>query len=206
VRLEATVVEVGGAVRTPASETGRLQELLRLEKQVVIGIAEQLGPPLTAAERTRILNNGTQNVIAFLAYARGLESEWTGDYAAATAHFSDAVRADPGFTEARQSEADAAADAVVADASPGEVPTLPDKVAAAVSNARLDTTDGLGVTLANAITDVASTQAERVTEGAGDPTSNQQINQLTSIPATGATPVLVPIRVLILIPIPIPVR
>lgn len=204
VRLEAAVVQADGAVRGPDAESGRLADLLRMQKQVVIGVAEELGPPLTPAERTRLLDNGTQNVIAFLAYSRGLDAESRGDYTAATSYFADAVRADPGFTEARQAESDAAADAVVAAAPPEGVTT----VAGDVSQAVTSTQDGgpMGTALTNAVTDVASTQSERVTDGAGGPTSSQQINQLTNTPSTGATPGVVPLQVLIRIPIPIPVR
>lgn len=206
VRFEASVVEAGGAVRSPESETGRLQELLALEKRVVVGIAEQLGPPLTLAERTRILDNGTQNLIAFLAYSRGLEAESRGDYATAASYYSEAVRADPGFTQARQAESNAAADAVVSAAPPEAVTTVASDAETAAGDAQSDVQGSLGNTLSNAVTDVASTHGERVTQGVGDPSSKQQINQLTNVPTAGVTQGNAPIQVLIRIPLPIPVR
>jgi hypothetical protein len=72
-----------------------------MEKEVVVGIATQLGYTLSAAERQMLLENGTRNLTAFLAYSQGLLAEDMGDYSAAAAHFADAVRADPNFQEAR---------------------------------------------------------------------------------------------------------
>ena len=56
---------------------------------------------LSQAERQRILENGTQSLVAFLAYSRGLVAEDLGDFPAAALHYADAARADPNFTAAR---------------------------------------------------------------------------------------------------------
>ena len=102
VRLEASVVQSDGQVTSPATTNGRLRDLLNMEKELVLGIAAQLGYQLTAAEREAILENGTRNLAAFLAYSRGLEAEDLGDYNAAAQHYGEAVRRDPGFRQARQ--------------------------------------------------------------------------------------------------------
>ena len=100
-RLEASVVMSDGEVRSPGSLTGRLRDLLQMEKQLVVAIASQLGYTLSQAELQLILENGTQNMTAFLAYSEGLLAEDAGDYSAAAAHFARAVRADPNFQAAR---------------------------------------------------------------------------------------------------------
>ncbi len=102
VRLAAAVVTGAGVVRPVAPATGPLQQLLGLEKQVVFGLAAQLGIALTEAERQRILKEGPRHLAAFLAYSRGLEAMDVGDYSRAAFHFGEAARVDPGFRAASQ--------------------------------------------------------------------------------------------------------
>ncbi len=90
VRLAAAVVTGAGVVRPVAPATGPLQQLLGLEKQVVFGLAAQLGIALTEAERQRILKEGPRHLAAFLAYSRGLEAMDVGDYSRAAFHFGSA--------------------------------------------------------------------------------------------------------------------
>jgi tetratricopeptide (TPR) repeat protein len=113
VRLEATVVQATGEVATADAVTGQLRDLLRLEKDLVVSLAARLGYTLSEAERRLILENGTQNLQAFLAYSRGLLAEDVGDFSRAALYFSDAVQADPNFQAAKlQQQAAAAAPAV----------------------------------------------------------------------------------------------
>ena len=65
VRLEATVVLGDGQVTGPEFTTGRLRDLLRMEKELVVGISLRLGYQLSQAERQLILENGTDNLTAF---------------------------------------------------------------------------------------------------------------------------------------------
>ncbi len=118
--LEATVVLSDGQVTSPQRATGRLRDLMEMEKQIVIGITEnQLGYTLSEAERQLILENGTRNLVAFLAYSSALEAEDRGDYVAAAGFYSEAVQADPDFQMAQDGfEASSVApDVVNADAS-----------------------------------------------------------------------------------------
>ena len=118
--LEATVVLSDGQVTSPQRVTGRLRDLMDMEKQIVIGITEnQLGYTLSEAERQLILENGTQNLVAFLAYSNALEAEDRGDYVAAAGFYSEAVQADPDFQMAQDGfEASSVAPEVInADAS-----------------------------------------------------------------------------------------
>ena len=109
VQLTASVVSGSGVVRPVAPATGPFPRLLALEKQVVFGLAAQLGIQLTEAERQRILKEGPRNLAAFLAYSRGLEAMDGGDYAGAVRRFGEATRADPSFRAAAADRQAAAA-------------------------------------------------------------------------------------------------
>ena len=130
VRMSAVVVRGDGTVRTGggAQANGTFKQLLDLEKQLVLGIATQLGIQLTDAERQRILRQGPKNLAAFLAYSEGLEALDRGDYRAAAAAFSAAVRADPSFQQAQQQQ-QAAEAAPAVQATPGDVVTVVEAVA-----------------------------------------------------------------------------
>lgn len=128
VRMSATVVGGDGNVRSGAQANGTFKQLLDLEKQLVFGLATQLGIQLTEAERQRILRQGPKNLAAFLAYSEGLEAMDRGDYRAAAAAFSAAVRADPSFQPARQQQ-QAAEAAPAVQGSPGDLVTVVEAVA-----------------------------------------------------------------------------
>lgn len=124
VRLEASVVQADGEVIQPEVVDGRFRDLLRMEKQLVVGLAGRLGYQLSEAERRAILENGTQNLVAFLAYSRGLEAEDLGNYTAAAEHFAQAAQADPGFQAARERYQANQAAPQVQQASAGQVTQL----------------------------------------------------------------------------------
>ena len=123
VRMSATVVRGDGTVRSGAQANGTFKQLLDLEKQLVFGLATELGIQLTEAERQRILRQGTKNLAAFLAYSQGLEALDRGDYRAAAAAFGAAARSDPSFRQAREHQ-QAAAAAPAVQATPGDVVTV----------------------------------------------------------------------------------
>src|SRR5437867_10796478 len=128
VRMSAAVVRGDGDVRTGAEANGTFKQLHDLEKQIVFGLATELGIQLTEAERQRILRQGPKNLAAFLAYSKGLEALDRGDYRGAAAAFAAAVRADPSFQQAKQQQQPAEA-APAVQASPGDVVTVDDAVA-----------------------------------------------------------------------------
>jgi len=123
VRMSATVVRADGMVRSGAQANGTFKQLLDLEKQLVFGLATELGIQLTDAERERILRQGPRNLVAFLAYSQGLEAMDRGDYRAAAGAFAAAVRSDPSFQAAREHQ-QAAEAAPAVQASPGDVVTV----------------------------------------------------------------------------------
>ncbi len=175
VRLEASVVRATGEVTAPEASAGRLRDLLQMEKEIVVGIANQLGYVLSQAERRMILENGTQNLTAFLAYSRGLLAEDLGDYSAAAAHFADAVRADPGFSQAREQYQANAAASDVQQATAGEVTT--------VANETVPEPDAVGEQIADAVSstvgDLAATQSEQ-TSVTGTTQTTQQAGETSA--------------------------
>ncbi|MGE0160165.1 MAG: tetratricopeptide repeat protein [Gemmatimonadales bacterium] len=79
------------------TESAALEQLFDMEKQIVIRtIREVLGVALTPAEEQAILENRMDNVLAFLAFGRGLRELDQGNYDAAMAEFEESVRLDPG--------------------------------------------------------------------------------------------------------------
>jgi tetratricopeptide (TPR) repeat protein len=160
-RLEATVVLSTGEITRPESFTGRVRDLMRMEKDLVVAIATQLGYQLSEAERRLILENGTQSLIAFLAFSRGLEAEDAGNFTAATAFYAEAVREDPNFDMARdQHDANAAAPAAVA-ATPATVTIVaverpPDPIPI------FQTEDVVSQAIDASVIDVAATSDEQV--------------------------------------------
>ena len=73
------------------TEGAALEDLFDMEKQIVIRtIREVLGVELTPAEEQAILDNRMDNVLAFLAYGRGLREVDRGDFEAAAAEFRTA--------------------------------------------------------------------------------------------------------------------
>ena len=77
-----------------------MENLFRLEKQLVFRVITQMGIQLTQAERVSIQRRPTNNLQAFFAYCRGLQEEDAGRFEAAASFFQSAVQLDPGFQTA----------------------------------------------------------------------------------------------------------
>jgi tetratricopeptide (TPR) repeat protein len=165
-RLEASVVLSNGEVTSPTSHSGPLRDLLDMEKEVVVDIAGQLGYTLSEAERQLILENGTRNLAAFLAYSRGLIAEDMGDYSAAAVHFSEAVQADPGFQAAREGFQANDMAPVVEAAAPTEV-TVTASAPATEPEPLLGASIPVDVTasaIGSTLGDIAATQSEHASQ------------------------------------------
>lgn len=93
------------------TEAAQLERLFDMEKQIVIRtIREVLGVELTPAEEQAILDNRMSNVMAFLAYGRGLRQLDLGNYEAAQAEFETMMALEGGAWEgAASAMAEAAA-------------------------------------------------------------------------------------------------
>jgi len=165
-RLEASVLLGSGEVTTPAAATGRLKDLLTMEKDVVVALAGRMGYTLSEAERRAILENGTQNLAAFLAYSRALEAVDRADYGTAAAQYGEAARLDPGFAAAREGfeAASAASDAATAD--PSEVTVL----AAKPAQTALPAVQGTVAAVGSTTSDLMPTHVEQINAIGGEPT------------------------------------
>ncbi|MFQ5704548.1 MAG: CsgG/HfaB family protein [Gemmatimonadales bacterium] len=183
--LESTVVLSDGQVTNPERARGRLKDLMELEKQLVIAIAEnQLGYTLSQAERQLILENGTRNLTAFLAYSNGLEAEDRGDYVAAAGFYADAVQADPDFQMAQDGFEASTAATDIENASAGEV-TVQATLAVDQPPTILDTPVGNAATLAvNAGTlDLAATPSEQLEVSDQTQTTTRSTTNTTAKPS-----------------------
>jgi tetratricopeptide (TPR) repeat protein len=167
-RLEAAVVRSDGEVTAPARQDGAVRDLLKMEKQLVVEIARQLGYELSAAELEMVLENGTQNLAAFLAYSRGLLAEDRGDYRSAAAFYAEAAQADPNFDVARDAYEAATVSVETSLSLPSAITTLSTVEVVAPG---VGTELPLGGVLTTTVTDIAATQSETTA-----PTSTQVTN------------------------------
>ncbi len=155
--MEAAVVQSDGLVTAPARQDGGVKELLRMEKQIVVEIARQLGYELSAAELQLVLENGTQSLAAFLAYSRGLLAEDRGDYRAAADFYGEAVQDDPQFEVARDAYEAATVNAESSLSVPSAITTLS---SVQVASPELPAGPPVGGTLTTTVVDIAATQSE----------------------------------------------
>src|SRR6266704_2738689 len=195
VRMSATVVRGDGTVRSGAQANGTFRQLLDVEKQLVFGLATELGIQLTEAERQRILRQGPKNLAAFLAYSMGLEALDRSDYRAAAAAFGAATRADPTFQQAQQQQQVAEAAPVVA-ASAGDVVT----VAATATDVTVPVEPAAVGALQQSTTDVSPSPADAltatgITSIASHPTNESQ--GITSVVSASGV-----IRIIFKLPLP----
>lgn len=88
----------------PVTQSDALDNLFKLEKDLVFGIIKEMGIQLTPGERERIQLIPTKNILAFIAYSTGLNQR---DFKAASVYYKQAVSLDPNFNLAK-TKADAA--------------------------------------------------------------------------------------------------
>lgn len=81
---------------------GKLLELFDLEKDLVFDIIDKMGISLTQAERDAIEVIPTENILAFMAYCRGLDFEDRGMFNEAANQYQEAVKLDPHFNQAQE--------------------------------------------------------------------------------------------------------
>jgi len=106
IQLGANLIEISAGDLNPSGPpiSGPLQRLLYLEKELVYQILGYLDIEPTDEERKQIDRVPTEDFLAFLAYCRGLEFEAEGLTSQAAAAYGEAVRIDPGFAAAAESE------------------------------------------------------------------------------------------------------
>ncbi|HPI72842.1 MAG TPA: CsgG/HfaB family protein [bacterium] len=97
-RIDVSLADLKKADRiAPGSIQGTLLEFYQLEKDLAFAVIEGLQVPLSREERDAIQRIPTKNLLAFLAFCRGLDEQDLGHWDAARREFNDAVAQDPGF-------------------------------------------------------------------------------------------------------------
>lgn len=122
-RLGARIGDVASASVTNAVDArAPLSEILAAEKALVLRLFESLGVVLTPAERAAVEQQPTKSVAALLAYGKGVQRFYEGDFRGASASFREAQRLDPSFREARTRELDVRSFSAIGTSSPVLVP------------------------------------------------------------------------------------
>lgn len=103
VQIIAAVVESksGSLINKEIIIKGGIYNFFDLEKKLVFKIIETLGIPLSYSEMEAIKEIPTQSLLAYLAYAQGLDFEDQGLFQDADRSFQEAIKIDPNFTEAQ---------------------------------------------------------------------------------------------------------
>jgi tetratricopeptide (TPR) repeat protein len=86
--------------RPSKSISGGLDKLFEMEKELALGILDDMGIVLTEAEKNAIIKRvPTRSFDAFMAYSRGLYYEDKGMYKEAAQEYEKAISIDPNFAE-----------------------------------------------------------------------------------------------------------
>jgi tetratricopeptide (TPR) repeat protein len=89
--------------RPSKSVSGGVERLFELEKELALGIIDDMGIVLTETERDAIIKRvPTKSFDAFMAYSRGLYYEDKGMYKEASQEYEKAISIDPNFTEPKE--------------------------------------------------------------------------------------------------------
>jgi tetratricopeptide (TPR) repeat protein len=120
--MAAAVVPTANAADARAlTAEQELDGLFDMEKQIVFGVLRELGVELTPAEIEAINENRAANLLAFLAYGRGLEASDRGDYEEALQQFDQAAELDPGFAPVQERRSEAGALATATETTPPQI-------------------------------------------------------------------------------------
>lgn len=172
-----------------------LEQIFTIEKNLALGLFDQLGVRLSAADRAALETRPTRSLQAFLAFSNGLMAEDEGRYGDAARFYEQARTIDPGYTAAFQ-KAQSAKNAQVgaqisaatvetsvkASPSEGTVVVAAERGVATTATAA-NTQTGVGATLAAAVGAVNPSAANTVNPTTGGTTSGSQ-TQTQAPPST----------------------
>ncbi len=149
-----------------------LEQVFAIEKTIALGLFDQLGVRLSAADRAAIEERPTRSLQAFLAYSSGLLAEDEGRYDDAARFFDQARTIDPGFGAALQKaqsarSAQQGAQVTAAKVESGLKGSAEGATVAAVERGVSTANTGIGSTLANAVGDVNPSAANAVNTATG---------------------------------------
>lgn len=102
VHIDASLADMRSGINVQVEKiAGSLQEFYQLEKDLTFNIIEAMGVKLTSEEKESIQKVPTKNLLAFMAYCRGLDYEDKREFDLAQNEFKAAVNIDPGFARAQ---------------------------------------------------------------------------------------------------------
>ena len=101
-----------------ASEEDDLENINSLKKEIVFDLLKNLNIELTPEDIARIESSPPLNLLAFLAFSKGLEKEDNGELSEAKAYFERAQRLDPEFELAKEKIEDVDAEIIAQDPEP----------------------------------------------------------------------------------------
>jgi tetratricopeptide (TPR) repeat protein len=172
-----------------------LDQIFTIEKNLALGLFDQLGVRLSAADRAAIEQRPTRSLQAFLAYSNGLLAQDEGRFDDAARFFDQARSIDPGFGQALQRAQSARAAQQGAQVTAAKVESgLKNTsegatVSAAERGETATATTAIGTTLANAVGDVNPSLANNVnpttgggqgvTQGQAPPTTRDATSEKT---------------------------
>jgi TolB-like protein len=97
-KLKSNVLDVSTAQITGQAEVeGILEELLRMEKDLVFELIKLLKIEPTPQEETALKKPMTKSIKALLDFFKGIEMSDLGNYEEAARYYESALKADPGF-------------------------------------------------------------------------------------------------------------
>lgn len=104
-RINANLIPVKSKARyTSRREVDRLDNFFKMEKNLVFGLLSRMGIRLTQEERDAIEIIPTENLLAFMAYCRGLDYEDRGLFDQASEFYGEAAMLDPEFSQALEKQ------------------------------------------------------------------------------------------------------
>ncbi len=152
-----------------------LEQIFTIEKNIALGLFDQLGVRLSAADRAAIEQRPTRSLQAFLAYSNGLVAEDEGRFGDAARFYDQARSIDPGFGAAIQKaqsarSAQQGAQVTAAKVEAGLKNSAEGATVAAAERGVAATTTGVGSTLASAVGDINPSAANTVNTSTGGTT------------------------------------
>lgn len=108
-RVDATLAEIDSEIRFPNVDAryGPLDDLFRLQDEIIFHVVDMLGVELTPQQRAAIEDVPTRDLQAFLAYSQGLQQEDQGNFEAAAQQYRRATQIDPSFEAPAQRQSKA---------------------------------------------------------------------------------------------------
>jgi tetratricopeptide (TPR) repeat protein len=101
-RLDISVAGVKTGEVEASEVRGSLDRLFRLQKELTFSLVEEMGIELTNEQRDAIQEIPTENMLAFIAYSKGLDLEDQGKSSEAAAAYQEAMTLDPQFEEVQE--------------------------------------------------------------------------------------------------------